>query len=150
MNRRRKRPPGPPVVGERDLKYSRTWRCNDCGLLHDRSPDKCDLPRCDNGALFSGGAGFTMFHSRGEAYRFAELDLMQKAGHIADLKTQISFDLKAEGGQLVGRYVADFTYVDRDGWEVVEDFKGAITALSKWKMKHVQAQYGITILITRG
>ena len=47
---------------------------------------------------------------------------------------------------VIGHYVADFAYVDeRTGQRVIEDVKGVKTAMYRWKKKHTEAQYGITI-----
>jgi hypothetical protein len=101
------------------------------------------------------------FASKAEAKRYAELKMLEKAGEITHLKLQPKFDLHVVGGYVkdvkipIGRYVADFEYVI-PGYRpltdkyVVEDVKGMKTDLYKWKKKHVEAQYGITITeITR-
>lgn len=96
------------------------------------------------------------FDSKAEARRYYELKLLQQAGEIYELRLQVSFPLCVEpevperGRQLVGRYIADFTY-SRTGSAAleVEDVKGFKTPLYKWKRKHMKAQYGITILEVR-
>lgn len=93
------------------------------------------------------------FDSKAEAKRYGELKLLEKAGEIWDLLRQVHYPLHAFGAQsmndkLVGRYVADFSYRCGRG-HVVEDVKGWDTPLSKWKRKHVKAQYGIDVQIVR-
>jgi hypothetical protein len=88
------------------------------------------------------------FHSKGEAGRWSELKLLQKAGQIIGLMRQVPMMLHAGNGALVGRYVADFYYLER-GVPVYEDFKGFDTAVSKWKRRHVAAEYGIEVKITK-
>lgn len=89
------------------------------------------------------------FASTSEAERAEQLLLAERAGRIEHLRFQQTFHLHAPGGVPVGKYVADFTYV-QDGREVVEDFKGAKeTELFKWKARHMRAEHGIEILITR-
>ena len=75
--------------------------------------------------------------SKREARRYAELKLMEDAGEISDLRTQVKFELippqyehyldgKKPKRKCVERactYVADFVYL-RDGQEVIEDTKG--------------------------
>ena len=81
--------------------------------------------------------------SRKEARRYEELLLLQKAGRISDLRTQVPYELipaqhesyerygkngkrLTDGKKLVERaivYVADFVYTE-DGKTVVEDVKG--------------------------
>jgi len=100
------------------------------------------------------------FSSRAEAKRWDELRMLEKAGEIFDLKRQVSFPLYAFPGKLVGRYVADFTYLaeemNSDKYAGihrilhVEDVKGVRTDLFKWKAKHFAAQYGYEITIIGG
>lgn len=85
------------------------------------------------------------FDSRFEYERWCELRILENAGAISDLRRQVSIDLmgrdgplKAKGGRRL-RYVADFIYVE-DGREVVEDAKGAETAVYKLKRAILAAQ----------
>lgn len=104
------------------------------------------------------------FHSLGEARRYQELRLLEKAGEIESLELQPVFVLKAPlttgtfrgaaramAGELptIGKYIADFKYYDgkAGGW-IVEDFKGMDLPLGKWKRKHAEQQYGIKVLVT--
>ena len=82
------------------------------------------------------------FDSQKERARYQELLLMQKAGKIADLERQVSFQLTPtvrgpetigpRGGRKQGKvilkgsaYVADFVYTDLETGEyIVEDVKG--------------------------
>lgn len=70
------------------------------------------------------------FDSIKECQRYCELKLMQRAGLISDLKTQVSFELlpaQRIDGKVVERavnYIADFTYTQGDEGTVVEDTKG--------------------------
>ena len=92
------------------------------------------------------------FHSMKEGRRFVELRLLQTGGVISELQRQVAFKLStvAPSGVLVhiGEYRADFTYRDQKGRFVVEDVKGPARRedLYLWKRRHVQAQYGITII----
>ena len=85
------------------------------------------------------------FASKREARRYGELRLMERAGNIGQLELQPVYVLHAPGGQVIGKYVADFRYVDAGGDETVEDAKGVRTPLYRWKKKHAEAEYGITI-----
>jgi hypothetical protein len=89
------------------------------------------------------------FASMKEAKRYAELKLLEKAGEIHGLQLQPVFVLRAEDAEKpIGRYVADFQYNQRchgGSRRVVEDVKGFKTPLYRWKKKHVELQYGITI-----
>jgi len=85
------------------------------------------------------------FASKAEARRYSELKLLERAGQIFGLQLQPPFRLEV-GRECIGIYKADFSYRDkRDGRTVVEDVKGFKTELYRWKKKHVEAQYGITI-----
>lgn len=103
------------------------------------------------------------FHSKGEAARYLELRLLEKAGEISALECQpvftlnaplttgkTSYALKALTGYLpkLGKYIADFKYYDeRKGEWVIEDFKGYDVPLGKWKRKHAEQQYGVTVQV---
>jgi hypothetical protein len=89
------------------------------------------------------------FHSQGEAARYCELELLRKAGKITELKTQVKFPLHSPNEDKIGDYIADFTYFERGGNHVVEDFKGVETDLFKWKRKHLESEYGIELRVTR-
>ena len=86
------------------------------------------------------------FDSKGEAVRWEQLKLRQRAGEIWNVKRQVRFPLHAAGdGMKIGEYIADFTYCDKKSHGVVvEDFKGAPpTPLARWKVKHLIAEYGV-------
>ena len=89
------------------------------------------------------------FASKAEAKRYGELKLLEKAGEIHDLRLQPRFPLHAithSGSERVGDYVADFRYREGPrGILRIEDVKGMKTALYRWKKKHAEAQYNITI-----
>lgn len=96
------------------------------------------------------------FDSEKEAARFSELDLLQRAGEIKDLRCQVPFELiprqQREDGKWEQpcKYIADFTYRDR-GRLVVEDVKGyndpksAAYKLYTVKRKLMLMVHGITI-----
>lgn len=105
------------------------------------------------------------FHSKREAARYQELLLLAKAGEIEDLELQPRYKLhtasttgqffeacKAVAGTrntLVGEYRADFAYLCYRRGRIVEDVKGVMTPLARWKIKHVEAQYGITVVLVK-
>ena len=93
------------------------------------------------------------FHSAGEAGRYQELKLLQRAKKIADLFLQAQYPLHVVSGEgtreLVGKYIADFRYFDFETYAwTVEDFKGHDTAFARWKRKHCELEYGIKIILT--
>lgn len=74
------------------------------------------------------------FDSKREYKRYKELQLLERAGEISDLKTQDVFMLiagfKDNEGKTEGsvKYIADFTYYDKKlGKKVIEDVKSDIT-----------------------
>jgi len=92
------------------------------------------------------------FASKKEARRYGELKLLEKAHQIEALCCQVPYVLAVPVNDpsavdmraIVGKYIADFVYYDQTGF-VVEDVKGFRTPLYRWKKRHVEAQYGITI-----
>lgn len=90
------------------------------------------------------------FDSRKEATRYAELQLMQRAGLISDLQTQVPFEVvpsQKRNGKTVERpvkYVADFVYTE-NGETVVEDAKGMKTKEYIIKRKLMLYEFGIQI-----
>ena len=80
------------------------------------------------------------FDSRLEARRWGQLETMERGGLIAHLTRQIRFPLMV-GEVKIGDYVADFVYLrTADQAEIVEDAKGMVTPLCRWKLKHMAAQ----------
>lgn len=78
------------------------------------------------------------FDSKLEAGRWQELKLQERAGEISGLRRQVDFPLDVLDSTL-GCYRADFTYT-RGGVYVIEDAKGVLTPLCRWKLKHMAAQ----------
>ena len=91
------------------------------------------------------------FDSRKEANRWAELTLLQKAGEISELKRQVEFTLipsQKRGGKVVERpvkYIADFTYRNRNGDYTVEDTKGFKVPEYIIKRKLMLWEFGIQV-----
>lgn len=91
------------------------------------------------------------FDSKAEHRRFLYLELLEKAGEISDLKAQVEFELipamdKPSGGkERPTKYLADFTYKDRQGRLIVEDVKGAVTPEFRLKRKLMLHVHGIEI-----
>ena len=104
--------------------------------------------------------------SRKEARRLAQLQMLEKAGFITDLKTQVKFVLIPSQYETYERYsktgkrlkdgkvciekecsyYADFVYTDVEtGKTIVEDAKGVRTTEYIIKRKLMLAVYGIRI-----
>ena len=97
------------------------------------------------------------FDSKGEARRYEQLKLLQKAGEISDLELQVKYTLQ-EGFRYDGKavraitYTADFKYTENRK-TVVEDFKGMRTEAFniKWKMLQYKLRdTDIVLRLTKG
>lgn len=86
------------------------------------------------------------FASKKEAGRYLILKMMEKQGHVSNLRLQVPFELN-KGGTFSFKYVCDFVY-EQNGQTIHEDSKGAITAVFKKKQKLMKKVYGIDIKIT--
>ena len=83
------------------------------------------------------------FQSTKEGHRYQELRLLEKAGEITHLLTQVNFPIAVEG-QLICTYRADFTYRE-NGHDIVEDCKGFRTPIYELKKKLLWATQRIII-----
>ena len=85
--------------------------------------------------------------SKKEALRWMELQMLQRAGEISDLRRQVTFELiPKQVGERACNYIADFVYVDnKTNRTVVEDAKGVRTDVYKIKKKLMLWRYGIRI-----
>ena len=85
------------------------------------------------------------FHSQGEYYRYRELQLLEKAGQIKNLRRQVKYELiPKQIGERATSYYADFVY-EENGKEIVEDFKGMKTKEYIIKRKLMLYIHGIKI-----
>ena len=95
------------------------------------------------------------FDSKKEMMRYAELELLQRAGEISNLQRQVKFVLIPaqyetvfkqtpklhkikEKQKLIEKecaYIADFVYLDKKGNQVVEDVKSPITRTKEYIIK---------------
>ena len=79
------------------------------------------------------------FDSKGEASRYAQLRLLERAGAIQDLRThprfllQDSFTYQGHKERKI-EYEADFEYT-LNGKKIVEDYKSPITRTQLYKLK---------------
>ena len=98
------------------------------------------------------------FDSKAELAEYKRLRLREYAGEIRDLVVHPVFWLHADGGDQIGRYVADFRFIDVSGLtfgaesvrEVVSDVKSkrtAATAQFRRTLRHMQVEYGITVQV---
>ncbi len=89
-----------------------------------------------------------VFDSKREAQRYAELQILQRAGKIRDLSMQVEFELiPKQDGERACKYKADFVYHMADtGKMVVEDVKGKRTREYIIKRKLMLWRHGIQIV----
>ena len=83
------------------------------------------------------------FASKREARRAGELQLLERAGVIGELRYQVPFPMFVKD-VMICTYIADFVYPE-NGALVVEDSKGVRTPEYKLKKKLMLAIYGIVI-----
>lgn len=106
--------------------------------------------------------GDEVFNSRKELHRYEELCLLEKAGHIKNLRREVKYILipaqreviwkngRPRNGKVIERecsYIADFVY-EENGQTVVEDVKGGnATKTDKYiiKRKLMLYMHGIRI-----
>ena len=112
--------------------------------LHTKSNSKYSNKR-----VFRNGQWFDSIH---EADRFFQLSMLQRAGQISELQTQVPFELiptqrepdtiGKRGGIKKGKciekscvYYADFVYINKYGQKIVEDAKSPATRTEAYKIK---------------
>lgn len=131
------------AVGKIAIKV---YVCHGCGLEHKGvRPQQCKS---------CGRMDFAKYDSVGEAGRYAQLRLMVMAGLITNLETQVRFPLMTVGANKlpfkVATYIADFVYI-RDGSQIIEDFKGALTDVAALKLRWMAGQgLPVSIVTAKG
>lgn len=82
--------------------------------------------------------------SKGEYYRLKDLELLEKAREIQNLRAQVKIPLKVNK-ILITTYIADAVYEEKvgDNWQlIVEDHKGSwLTPIFKIKWKLAKALF---------
>lgn len=86
-----------------------------------------------------------VFDSHAEARRYSELQILERCGEIKELTLQPVFPLIVNEHK-IGKYIADFRYIDAHGNTIVEDVKGVQTPVYNLKKKLVKALYGFDIV----
>jgi hypothetical protein len=106
------------------------------------------------------------FDSRREAKRYKELQILETAGEIFNLRRQVKFVLipaQYETTKRYGKngirlndykkcverecsYIADFVYIDKNGAKIVEDSKGVRTKDYIIKRKLMLYRYNIRVI----
>jgi hypothetical protein len=109
--------------------------CQSCGAWFEgKAPAQCDCGRL----------AFDRFDSKTEAKRWAQLRLLERAGHISELRRQVPFPLLTVGREGLAvkfaTYVADFVYVE-NGQRITEDSKAkaGISPESALKLRCMEA-----------
>ncbi len=85
------------------------------------------------------------FDSVKEAKRYKQLQLLERAGEIQNLRMQVPFILfeKNKYGRAI-KYIADFVY-EENGQTIVEDTKGYKTDVYKLKRRIMAEVHGVII-----
>lgn len=102
-----------------------------------------------------GNHSFTLngekWDSKAEYYRWQELNLLQKAGEIKDLRRQVPYEIIPKTDRFrKAEYIADFVYTDvKTGKEIVEDAKGVETDVFILKKKLMYYVHGIEIQLIK-
>lgn len=85
-----------------------------------------------------------LYHSKKEAQRAWELDMLLKASQIESWHAQPKFDFVLNGTKICS-YFGDFKVDYRGGHSEIEDVKGVRTDVYKIKKKLMKAFYNIDI-----
>lgn len=105
----------------------------------------------------TGPDGF-VYDSKTEMRRGIDLQLLERAGEIRNLKRQETFPLsnqcgiKVMAGDKVARYTPDFCYEEKianEWFPVVEDVKGYPDEASKLRIRVYEALYGQKVTIVK-
>ena len=87
------------------------------------------------------------FDSKKEFHRYLVLEKMLSDKLITDLELHPMYPLMVNGIK-IGRYTADFRYIDSTGQTVVEDVKAKITKTRDYMLrKKILATYNPPVLI---
>lgn len=84
---------------------------------------------------------FGKFDSKHEYNTFLYLLALQQKGDISELKRQVAIDLTPKKPKNKVRYIADFTYIDKEGRLVIADAKGLPTAEYRIKREWLLNEY---------
>ena len=93
--------------------------------------------------------GGIVFETKEEMIRWAELQHLEKAGEITELRRQIPYALEINGWH-VGKYTPDFEYMTKEGRKTIEDVKSSYTEKAtdaRLRIKIFEALYGIQVSI---
>lgn len=85
-----------------------------------------------------------LYHSKKEAHRAFELDVLVRVGEITSWFPQPVFRISHQGVEIC-KYIADFKVVYPDGRIEYEDVKGVKTDIYRLKKKLVKAFHSIDI-----
>lgn len=92
--------------------------------------------------------GYT-FHSIAESKRYLYLKSRLQAGEIESLELQPTYHATVNSIK-IGKIILDFRYFDKKlNKVIIEDVKGKDTSLSKWKRKHVEAEFNIKVEVIK-
>jgi len=78
--------------------------------------------------------------SRGEAGHCNGLQVQLKSGLIKDFKSQKALVIKIKG-RTIGRHIPDFLITNLDGTQEIQEYKGKVTDIWKWKRALTEVCY---------
>ena len=88
------------------------------------------------------------FDSKKELNRYLILEQMQIKKYISNLEVHPVFPLIVNGVK-IGRYTADFKYINNQGIEIIEDVKSKVTRTRDYILrKKILSTYKPPIIIT--
>jgi len=88
------------------------------------------------------------FDSKKELNRYLILEQMQIKKYISNLEVHPVFPLIVNGVK-IGRYTADFKYINNQGIEIIEDVKSKVTRTRDYILrKKILATYKPPVIIT--
>ena len=88
------------------------------------------------------------FDSKKELDRYLILEQMQMKKYISNLEVHPVFPLIVNGVK-IGRYTADFKYINNQGIEIIEDVKSKITRTRDYILrKKILSTYKPPVIIT--
>jgi hypothetical protein len=95
------------------------------------------------------------FDSLAEARRWQNLRLLERGGHITNLRRQVAYEL-APAVLLAGakrkkpaiRFIADFVY-QSGAATIVEDVKGVVLPVFRMKLHLMKTVHNIDVLVTK-
>ena len=88
-----------------------------------------------------------VFASEAEMKRFADLQMLERAGEISDLRRQQSYDIEIKGHHFC-TFTPDHEYLNKKGTPIIEEFKTGMSVKDKdyqLRKRAFELYYGLTV-----